>query len=101
MKIACVSTSQVPSSTANSIQLMKVCHALQVAMSSATAGLPGAGHQVCLWTPGQTSPSWDMLAAYYGLTQPFELHWLQSWPLFRRYDFAMRSLQQARAWAWT
>ncbi len=39
MKIACVSTSQVPSSTANSIQLMKVCHAL-AACSATQAILP-------------------------------------------------------------
>ena len=120
MKIACVSTSQVPSSTANSIQLMKVCHALAglipdpvLIPGSCTAGLPGEAcsttashptnasrpaHQVCLWTPGQVSTPWENLAAHYGLAQPFELRWLPSWPLFRRYDFAMSSLQQARAW---
>jgi glycosyltransferase involved in cell wall biosynthesis len=92
MKIACVSTSQVPSSTANSIQLMKVCHAL--------AGSPTAGdhRQVCLWTPGQVAAPWEKLSDYYGLSQPFELRWLPSRPVFRRYDFALRAVQQARAW---
>jgi len=94
MKIACVSTSQVPSSTANSIQLMKVCHAL--AACSATASHPG--HQVSLWTPGQAATPWEKLADHYGLAQPFELRWLQSRPVFRRYDFAMRAVRQARAW---
>ena len=86
MKIACVSTSQVPSSTANSIQLMKVCHAL------------GANHQVCLWIPGQAAAPWEKLADHYGLAQPFELRWLPSRPVFKRYDFALRAVQQARAW---
>jgi glycosyltransferase involved in cell wall biosynthesis len=93
MKIACLSTSQVPSSTANSIQLMKVCHAL--------GGLGAQGHsgkQVCLWVPGQAATPWERLAEHYGLEQPFEVRWLQTWPFFRRYDFAMRALQQARAW---
>ena len=71
MKIACVSTSQVPSSTANSIQLMKVCHAL--ATCSATASHPG--HQLCLWVPGQAATPWEKLADHYGLAQPFEMRW--------------------------
>jgi len=100
MKIACISTSQVPSSTANSIQLMKVCHAL--AACRATTGHPesilGTAHQVCLWTPGQASTPWEKLADHYGLAQPFELRWLPAWPVLRRYDFALRALQQARAW---
>jgi glycosyltransferase involved in cell wall biosynthesis len=90
MKIACISTSQVPSSTANSIQLMKVCHAL--AAYSATA------NQVCLWIPGQSPTPWEKLADHYGLAQPFELRWLPSQPVMRRYDFALRAVQQARAW---
>jgi glycosyltransferase involved in cell wall biosynthesis len=96
MKIACVSTSQVPSSTANSIQLMKVCHAL--AACGATAGVPESANQVCLWVPGQTATPWEKLADHYGLAQPFELRWLPSRPVLRRYDFALRSVQQARAW---
>jgi len=113
MKIACVSTSQVPSSTANSIQLMKVCHALacsatasqsgnqvpQLSMpGSCTAGLPGSANQVCLWIPGQASTPWEKLADHYGLAQPFELRWLSFWPVLRRYDFALRAVHQARAW---
>jgi glycosyltransferase involved in cell wall biosynthesis len=110
MKIACVSTSQVPSSTANSIQLMKVCSALASCavtashlpqpsiVGSATAGLSGSGHQVCLWIPGQAAAPWEKLAGHYGLAQPFELRWLPSRPVYRRYDFAWRSIQQARPW---
>ena len=99
MKIACVSTSRVPSSTANSIQLMKVCHALASQIpGSYTGGIPEISQQVCLWTPGQAATPWEKLADHYGLTQSFELRWLPAWPLFRRYDFAMRALQQGRAW---
>ena len=93
MKIACVSTSQVPSSTANSIQLMKVCQALA---GSASADHPD--NQVCLWIPGQAVTAWEKLADHYGLAQPFELKWLKSRPVFRRYDFALRAVQQARTW---
>jgi len=96
MKIACLSTSQVPSSTANSIQMMKVCHALGALGSLGAQGQ--SGQQVCLWAPGQAATPWKRLAEHYGLEQPFEVRWLQTWPLFRRYDFAMRALQQARAW---
>jgi glycosyltransferase involved in cell wall biosynthesis len=95
MKIACVSTSQVPSSTANSIQLMKVCHALAACH---TAGLLPSAHQVCLWIPGQAVTPWERLADHYGLAQPFELRWLHSRPVFRRYDFALHAVRQARAW---
>jgi glycosyltransferase involved in cell wall biosynthesis len=99
MKIACVSTSQVPSTTANSIQLMKVCHALaSLIPGSCTAGLPPSARQVRLWTPGKAVTPWEKLADHYGLVQPFELRWLQSWPVLRRYDFAMHAVQQARAW---
>ena len=40
MKIACITTSVMPSKTANSIQAMKVVHALHE-----------IGHEVQLWVP--------------------------------------------------
>jgi glycosyltransferase involved in cell wall biosynthesis len=113
MKIACISTSQVPSSTANSIQLMKVCHALAACTATAshpdpvgqshlplTPGSATAGdqRQVRLWIPGLAATAWEKLADHYGLTQPFELRWLPSRPVFRRYDFTVRAVRQARAW---
>ena len=87
MKIACISASRVPSGTANSIQVMKVCQSLAQ-----------AGHPVCLWLPGEAAASWPDLAEQYGLSTPFELRWLPSRRALRRYDFAWSALRQARAW---
>ena len=91
MKIACVATSRVPSSTANSIQVMKVAHALAQ-----------NGHQVRLFVPGNPresdqKPSWEHLAAHYGLNTPFEIRWLPSQPAWKRYDFAWKAVRAARA----
>jgi len=91
MKIACLSTSQVPSTTANSIQLMKVCQAL--AQQSAS---------VCLWVPGKRPAGLrtEMLAEHYGLDvgRFFEVRWLPTWNIFRRYDFALIGMRQAQTW---
>lgn len=87
MKIACSATSQVPSSTANSIQLMKACQALAQ-----------NGHQVCLWVPGSQSTAWEQLAGHYGLNTAFEVRWLPSRPRLKRYDFTLHALREARAW---
>jgi len=87
MKIACLATSTVPSNTANSIQMMKACHALVQ-----------AGQQVQLWVPGSHSTAWQDLADHYGLSEPFGIHWLASSRLLKRYDFTWRAIQQARKW---
>jgi glycosyltransferase involved in cell wall biosynthesis len=87
MKIACIATSRVPSSTANSIQLMKVCHSLAE-----------IGHDVCLWVPGTEPAAWHALAAHYGLRQPFEICWVKSFRTLRRYDFTWISVRQAADW---
>jgi glycosyltransferase involved in cell wall biosynthesis len=87
MKIAVIAGSQVPSGTANSIQVMKVCQSLAQ-----------AGHQVCLWLPGSNATSWPELAEHYGLSTQFEVRWLPAWHSLRRYDFAFFALLRARLW---
>jgi len=87
MKIACITTSQIPSSTANSIQVMKVAQSL--------AQVGGA---VCVFTPGREPVIWDQLAEHYGLTTPFEVQWVPSLRLLKRYDFAFAALNRAREW---
>ncbi len=87
MKIACITTSQIPSSTANSIQVMKVAQAL--------AQVGGA---VSVFAPGRAAADWDTLAAHYGLVTPFEAQWVPGLRLFRRYDFALAALGRAQAW---
>jgi glycosyltransferase involved in cell wall biosynthesis len=97
MRIAVVSASQVPSITANSIQVMKVAQALAE-----------LGHTVTLLVPGQLEPAgganppWDELAAHYGLRQTaggkraFAIQWLPAYPRLKRYDFAWQALRRAR-----
>lgn len=90
MKIACISVSQAPASTAHSIQALKACHALAQ-----------LGHTVGLWIPelpGPEQPPWEALAAHYGLETPFELRRLPSRRALRRYDFALRAVHAAHAW---
>lgn len=82
-----IAPSQVPSSTANSIQVMKVCQALTQTKKD-----------VRLWLPGNQPAEWNALASYYGLTTPFDIRWLRC-PLFwHRYDLAWNSLHEARIW---
>ena len=60
MKIACITTSRIPSNTANSIQVMKACQ-----------GLARLGHSVRVFAPdfapNQPRPSQEQLAEQYGL----------------------------------
>ena len=87
MKIACIATSQVPCSTANSIQVMKACDAIQQ-----------AGHTVCLWVPG-AAPAGDVdLTSFYGLKTSFAVRHLPGWKVLRRYDFAISAHRAARNW---
>ncbi len=87
MRIACISASQVPSGTANSIQAMKVCQSLAQ-----------IGQEVHLWLPGWETSPWLELAEHYGLVTPFDVDWLPSRRELRRYDFAWNAIKAARAW---
>jgi glycosyltransferase involved in cell wall biosynthesis len=86
LRIACISTSQVPSTTANSIQLMKSC-----------AALVGLGHQVTLWLPAvRPEPVWEELAAHYGIRVRFPIRRLRSVRALRGYDFCLRAVLAGR-----
>ncbi len=87
MRIACVATSQIPSSTANSIQVMKVCQSIVQ-----------LGNQVALWVPGKIHHPWNELSSYYGIKDAFEVHWLASNPKLKRYDFSFAALNAIRSW---
>jgi glycosyltransferase involved in cell wall biosynthesis len=84
MKIVCISASQIPSDTANSIQVMKVCQAFAQ-----------LGHTITLIVPGnqQLAVSSQQLAAHYGLQQIFPIEWL---PGSRRF-FPWNAVRRARA----
>lgn len=87
MKIACITTSVIPSDTANSIQVMKVCQALAQ-----------LGHEIHLFAPGQTRVGWDVLAGHYGLQTQFPIFWMPEWTVLKRYDFAIKAVNHARRW---
>lgn len=87
MKIACIAPSRVPSNTANSIQVMKVCQSMAQ-----------IGHTVRLWVPGTSHPPWSELSGHYGLQTPFEVSWLKSNPGLKRYDFSANAVKQAVRW---
>ena len=87
MKIAAISTAQIPSATANSIQVMKVCQALAQ-----------LGHETRLLVPGRERAEWERLAEWYGLAARFEVEWLAGLPVLRRNDFAWAAVRRARAW---
>lgn len=87
MKIACIASSQVPSTTANSIQVMKACHALAQ-----------NGAEVRLWVPGRSDISWTTLSVHYGLAKHFEIQWQPSQQVLKRYDLAFNAVNQAAGW---
>lgn len=87
MRIACIATSSVPSRTANSLQVMKVCQALF-----------DLEHDICLWLPRRPSPGWASLAEQYGIRGEFPIHRLRSLAGLRRYDFCLRAVLAARRW---
>ncbi len=90
MKLAYLTTSTIPSTAANSIQVMKVCQSL--------AQVGHAVRLIALGLPGQTHPAWAELAEYYGLSYPFDIEWLACPPRWKRYDFAWKSVRAAHAW---
>jgi glycosyltransferase involved in cell wall biosynthesis len=67
MRIVCISSSQVPSDTANSIQVMKVCQAFTQ-----------LGHDVILLVPDPQPEGLDpaALRQHYGLRTLFKIEWL-------------------------
>ena len=84
MKIVCISAAQIPSDTANSIQVMKVCQAFTQ-----------LGHAVTLLVPGNRPEtiSQDQLKNHYGLEKLFPIQWL---PLRNRRLFPWRAVRQTR-----
>ncbi len=86
MKIAYIATSSIPSSTANSIQVMKVCQALTQ-----------LGHEAHLLLPGSGALNWDELTKQYGLTTRFSITRIDSIKVLRRFDFILRALDATKA----
>ncbi len=84
MRITCISAAQVPSDTANSIQVMKVCQAHTQ-----------LGHDVILLVPGTRPQGLQPinLMKHYGLQNLFNIEWL---PGRSRRLFPWKAVQRAR-----
>ena len=87
MRIGCITTSIVPSKTANSIQAVKVCHALNQ-----------IGHEVHLWVPEFHRADWDQISEIYGISEQFKISWLTFSPKLKQYDFSWKSVRAAINW---
>ena len=87
MKIGCITTSIVPSKTANSIQAVKVCHAFKQ-----------AGQEVHLWVPDFQRAQWPQIGKTYGISQPFEITWIPFNKKLKQYDFSYKAVNNAYNW---
>jgi glycosyltransferase involved in cell wall biosynthesis len=85
VRIAYIATAQIPSTRANSIQVMKVCQALKL-----------NGESVELYVPGKEQAGWDDLSKHYGIEERFPITWLRSQPVLKRLDFTTNGLRLAR-----
>ena len=87
MKIAAITTSRIPSETANSIQVMKVCQALKQ-----------LENEVRLWVPKFETATWTKLADQYGVSTPFEIEWLDFQKNLKQYDFCWKTVRSGIKW---
>ena len=87
MKIAAISTSLIPSNTANSIQVMKVCQAFRQ-----------LDNEVKLWLPKFKTATWPEMAERYGISTPFEIEWVEFQQSLKQYDFCWRSVRSGIQW---
>lgn len=85
MKIACIAPSTLPSETANSVQVMKVCQALTQ-----------LGYDACLFVPSGQPTDFEQLKSHYGLENEFEIRWLKATPALRKLDFAWNAVARAK-----
>ena len=88
MKIALIAASRVPSTAANSIQVLNVAQAFARLGLSTTLFVPGAARRASSLEPD--------LAAHYGLAADFSIQWLPARSAWHRYDFTWSAVQAAR-----
>lgn len=85
MKIGYIAPSTLPSQTANSVQVMKVCQALTQ-----------LGNEVHLLVPAGQPTSFADLQRYYGVDTEFKITWMKASPSLRKLDFAWNAVSAAR-----
>lgn len=84
MRIAYIATTELPSTSANSIQVMKVCQALTL-----------NGHETHLLIPVRGEIRWDELKVHYGLSGEFQIRYLVSRRGLKRFDFILQALRHS------
>jgi glycosyltransferase involved in cell wall biosynthesis len=88
VRIAFLAASQIPSLTANSIRVMKVCQAFVE-----------LGHEVRLWVPRAATPlDWEQASRQYGLRRRFPVTFVDGLAGMRRWDVSLRSAAAASRW---
>ena len=85
MKITYIATSTIPSLTANSMHVMKVCQAFTQ-----------LGHATRLIVPGNRSYEWNQLEVHYGVTAQFPIDWLPVKKYLHKLDFFWKAVCQAK-----
>ncbi len=86
MIIACSTTSQIPSDTANSIQAVMACE-----------GLRRSGQDIRLFVPGAGEADFESVRQHYGLyCEPFPVRRLRSAPGLHRADFTLSVLRAGK-----
>jgi len=83
MRIVAIAGSQIPSDTANSLQVMKACQALVQ-----------LGHDLTLIVPGNRKPEIENLKSHYGLQTDFHIEWI---PTTNRRLFPWQAMRHALA----
>lgn len=87
MKIAVSSTTRIPSSAANSIQVLMACEGLKV-----------CGNEIDLCVPGSGMPDFESIRPQYGLhCEAFPIVYLPSKAKLHRLDFAWAAFCRAKA----
>ncbi len=86
MIIACSTTTQLPSETANSIQAVMACD-----------GLRRCGAEISLFVPGSGNIGFEQVREHYGMhCDPFTVKYISSNPRLHRMDFTLSVLSAAK-----
>jgi glycosyltransferase involved in cell wall biosynthesis len=88
MRIAFIAASHIPSLTANSMRVMKVCQSFAE-----------LGHEVRLWTPRVVATfDWESARRHYGLRRSFSITFVRGWDVLRRWDVSLLAAVGASLW---
>lgn len=89
MRIIYLSAATIPSRTANSIHVMKMCQALRQLGNQVELCAPKRTYALTLTHPSE-------IWTHYGIQETFAIRWIKSSNLLREYDYAWRAALHAR-----